>query len=957
MGRRGRGRRRRSGSAGSTLAEPSRPLVAEHRGAARASWPPRASTTSCSPAWAARRSRPRSSRAPPACRADRARHAPTRTRCARALTATGSTATVLVVSSASPARTVETDSQRRALRAGVPRRRHRPGRADRRRHRPRLAAGDVGRGEPATASCPRRPARRRPLLGADRVRPGAQRPGRRRRRRAARRGRRGRRLERATTSDNPALALGAALGGDATRGRDKVVLVDRRLGHHRLRRLGRAAHRRVDRQGRHAASCRSWSRAPTRPRSLRRTTSRRPAGRPPRRRGRHDVPRPRAATTARSRQRLARRAVPGLGVRRRRRRPAARHQPVRPAGRRESPRRPPAACSTRRPAADRRPTFVDGGVEVRATPGLLGGASTVDDAVDALLGTVGAADGYLAVMAYLDRRATPPWPQVRGAARRRLRPARRPSAGGRGSCTRPGSTTRAAPRPASSCRSRPSSPQDLDGPGPAVHVRTAASRRRPPATPQVLADHGRPVLRLHLRDRAAGCGGSSASSARRRPERSAIRDCDEHLADAVAQSAAGPERTGGCPASPGRAALVIFGVTGDLSRKKLMPAIYDLANRGLLPPGFALVGFARRDWATEDFAPGRPRRGPRARAHRRSARRCGSSSPRASGSCPGDFDDDDAFDALAADRRRARPGPRHRRQPRLLPVDPAEGLPASCSSSCSDPGWPTARGRPAGAGSWSRSRSATTCKSARELNDVVDDGLPAGLDLPDRPLPGQGDGPEHPGAALRERRCSSRSGTRNYVDHVQITMAEDIGIGGRAGYYDGIGAARDVIQNHLLQLLALTAMEEPISFDAEDLRAEKEKVLAAVTPARATCDRARRRGQYAGGWQGGEQVRGLPRGGGHPAGLDDRDLRGGPPRHREPALGRGAVLPAHRQAARPPGDRDRGGVQARPAPARSTRPTTEELGHNARHPGAAGRGRHHPVRLQGARHRRWRSAT
>ena len=58
----------------------------------------------------------------------------------------------------------------------------------------------------------------------------------------------------------------------------------------------------------------------------------------------------------------------------------------------------------------------------------------------------------------------------------------------------------------------------------------------------------------------------------------------------------------------------------------------------------------------------------------------------------------------------------------------------------------------------------------------------------------------------------------NYVDHVQITMAEDIGIGGRAGYYDGIGAARDVIQNHLLQLMALVAMEEPTSFDAESLR-------------------------------------------------------------------------------------------------------------------------------------------
>jgi glucose-6-phosphate 1-dehydrogenase len=96
----------------------------------------------------------------------------------------------------------------------------------------------------------------------------------------------------------------------------------------------------------------------------------------------------------------------------------------------------------------------------------------------------------------------------------------------------------------------------------------------------------------------------------------------------------------------------------------------------------------------------------------------------------------------------------------------------------------------------------------------------------------------------------------NYVDHVQITMAEDIGVGGRAGYYDGIGAARDVIQNHLLQLLALTAMEEPISFDAADLRAEKEKVLAAVRLP-ADLSTATARGQYSGGWQGGEQVVGF----------------------------------------------------------------------------------------------------
>src|SRR5690606_29883932 len=96
----------------------------------------------------------------------------------------------------------------------------------------------------------------------------------------------------------------------------------------------------------------------------------------------------------------------------------------------------------------------------------------------------------------------------------------------------------------------------------------------------------------------------------------------------------------------------------------------------------------------------------------------------------------------------------------------------------------------------------------------------------------------------------------NYVDHVQISMAEDIGVGGRAGYYDGIGAARDVIQNHILQLLALTAMEEPLSFDAKDLRAEKEKVLAAVSLPE-DLGTATARGQYAGGWQGGERVPGF----------------------------------------------------------------------------------------------------
>ncbi|MGH3444731.1 MAG: glucose-6-phosphate dehydrogenase, partial [Nocardioidaceae bacterium] len=95
----------------------------------------------------------------------------------------------------------------------------------------------------------------------------------------------------------------------------------------------------------------------------------------------------------------------------------------------------------------------------------------------------------------------------------------------------------------------------------------------------------------------------------------------------------------------------------------------------------------------------------------------------------------------------------------------------------------------------------------------------------------------------------------NYVDHVQITMAEDIGIGSRAGYYDGIGAARDVIQNHLMQLMALIAMEEPISFDASSLRVEKQKVLESVVLPRRL-GRVTARGQYVEGWAGGRPVPG-----------------------------------------------------------------------------------------------------
>ncbi len=87
-----------------------------------------------------------------------------------------------------------------------------------------------------------------------------------------------------------------------------------------------------------------------------------------------------------------------------------------------------------------------------------------------------------------------------------------------------------------------------------------------------------------------------------------------------------PLRTPGdrrLPRVPDPCALVVFGVTGDLARKKLIPAVYDLANRGLLPPGFVLLGFARRDWGDGDFEEIAKRGRPEGRPHRVPRRRPG----------------------------------------------------------------------------------------------------------------------------------------------------------------------------------------------------------------------------------------------------------------------------------------------------------------------------------------------
>ncbi|HEX4258747.1 MAG TPA: glucose-6-phosphate dehydrogenase [Streptosporangiaceae bacterium] len=315
----------------------------------------------------------------------------------------------------------------------------------------------------------------------------------------------------------------------------------------------------------------------------------------------------------------------------------------------------------------------------------------------------------------------------------------------------------------------------------------------------------------------------------------------------------------------GPCVLVMFGVTGDLARKKLLPALYDLANRGLLPPGFSLVGFARRDWEDEDFA---QLTYEAVKEHARTPFRDTVWRQMMEGIrfVQGEFDDDAAFDTLAScvqalDTERSTGG----NYAFYLSIPP-KAFPTVVQqlkrSGLSDP---DSYSPPEGQEAWSDRRPwrrvviekpfGHDLKSARELNDILNAVFPPeSVFRIDHYL-----GKETVQNILALRFANTLYEpiwNRGYVDHVQITMAEDIGIGGRAGYYDGIGAARDVIQNHLLQLLALTAMEEPVAFDADSLRAEKEKVLSAVRlPADLATGTAR--GQYSAGWQGGKQVKGF----------------------------------------------------------------------------------------------------
>jgi len=306
---------------------------------------------------------------------------------------------------------------------------------------------------------------------------------------------------------------------------------------------------------------------------------------------------------------------------------------------------------------------------------------------------------------------------------------------------------------------------------------------------------------------------------------------------------------------PDSCIVVILGASGDLTKRKLVPAIFDLARQGMLPSQFTILGVARTEMSDDSF-----------REHLLGAMkefgRLGESEGElwesfARHLCYVTMDPSDAsayeglkkkIDSIVSE------GETGRNLLFYLSTPPSLYGPIVANIGASH------LNRPDGKGAWVRviieKPFGYDLESARALNKsvlaVLDEDQVYRID-------------HYLGKETVQNILVFRFANgifepiwnRNYIDHIQITAAETVGVEDRGSYYEGAGAMRDMVQNHMLQLLALTAMEPPVLFDARRVRDEKQKVLEAIRPIPAGAVAHRTvRGQYDAGSVGGKKVQG-----------------------------------------------------------------------------------------------------
>ena len=294
--------------------------------------------------------------------------------------------------------------------------------------------------------------------------------------------------------------------------------------------------------------------------------------------------------------------------------------------------------------------------------------------------------------------------------------------------------------------------------------------------------------------------------------------------------------------------LVIFGGTGDLAHRKLLPAIYNLAHEGALPERFNLIAVSRSDIPNNDYQ-GMARESITQYSRRTPDEQVLEKLLEHVRYVAGTFDVDDVFERLKDELGKFDEDAGIAFN-RIFYLSTAPNFFSLIVQKLGEHGLddhPEADVRvviekPFG------TRLAEALDLNRELLSVLDESQVFRID-------------HYLGKETVQNMLAFRFANgmfepiwnRNFIDYVQITAAEDLGIGSRAGYYDSSGALRDLVQNHMMQLLTLLCMEPPVSFTADDVRDEKVKVLHAIKPPDPDCTV---RGQYTAGMAEGKEVPG-----------------------------------------------------------------------------------------------------